>query len=177
VTSARLSDLALVAYRNARRSGKDLGAQAGFVHETLARGFDREGFVTGQMLWVDLDRPGQSHIVNAGHPPPYVHRGRNGPETLELHIDYPFGMPFDNRLRTQELELRSGDRLVLYSDGVVEARPDGGEVFGEERLARELVEVRDFPPREAARRIIGAVRRHRAADLTDDATLLMVDIR
>jgi hypothetical protein len=177
VTSARLSDLALVAYRNARRSGKDLGAQASFVHETLARGFDREGFVTGQMLWVDLGRPGQSLIVNAGHPPPYLHRGHDDPVTLELHINYPFGMPFENRLRTQELELRSGDRLVLYSDGVIEARPDGGEVFGEERLAEEMVAVRDFPPREAARRIISAVRRHRAADLTDDATLLMVDIQ
>jgi serine phosphatase RsbU (regulator of sigma subunit) len=88
----------------------------------------------------------------------------------------PFGVPFDNPVRTQPLELSSGDRLVLYSDGVTEARPDAGEPFGLANLVPALQEVRRAPAREAARRVIRQVRAHRAQELADDATVLVLDI-
>jgi serine phosphatase RsbU (regulator of sigma subunit) len=60
---------------------------------------------------------------------------------------------------------------------VIEARPDDeGEPFGEERLRDQLRRHRDFSPREAARRIVAEVRAHRAGDLLDDATIVMIDV-
>jgi len=64
----------------------------------------------------------------------------------------------------------------LFSDGVVEARPDDGEAYGLGSLFRELEALRDLAPREATRRVTRAVREHRSGDLVDDATILMIDI-
>lgn len=177
LTAARLSALAVAAFRNARRRGDDLEAQASFIHDRLADAFDREGYVTGQLLRIDVDRPDRSLIVNAGHPAPYLQRRDLPMQRLKLDAGLPFGMPFDNDLRAIPLALERGDRLVLVSDGILEARPDGGEVFGEPRLVEALIELRPLPPREAARRVISEVREHRAADLTDDATLVVIDVR
>lgn len=176
LTAARLSALAVSAFRNARRRHDPLEVQARFIHDTVSAVFSQEGYVTAQLLAVDLLEPNRSRIVNAGHPPPYLQRGRSAPERLEVAADHPLGMPFPNRLSARPLDLRAGDRLILYSDGVVEARPDMGDPFGEERMLQELVAYRDLSPREAARRLIGSVRAHRAADLTDDATLVVMDL-
>ncbi len=74
------------------------------------------------------------------------------------------------------LSLQVGDRLVLFSDGVTEARPEGGDAYGMESLMRELETLRDASPREMTRRVTGAVRAYRADDLADDATILAIDI-
>jgi Stage II sporulation protein E (SpoIIE) len=177
LTASRLSALAVAAFRNARRRGDDLEEQAAFVHARLADAFDREGYVTGQLLRIDVERPERSQIVNAGHPLPFLQRQGSPIARLRLEAGLPFGMPFDNDLRALPLPLARGDRLVLVSDGVLEARPEGGELFGEPRLVACLTELRPLPPRETARQVIAAVREHRAADLTDDATMVVVDIR
>ena len=96
---------------------------------------------------------------------------------LDVEGGLPFGMPFDATVRVAPLPLRGGDRLVVFSDGVVEARPDDGEAYGMELLLRALDDVRDASPREATRRITRGVREHRDGDLSDDATILMIDIR
>ena len=174
VGSARLSDLTVAAYRNARRGGRDLADQAQFVNSAVSAMVADLGFVTGQLLLVDLERPGRSRIVNAGHPPPVLQRG-GVTQALELGVDFPFGLPFDNPLEAQPLDLRPGDRLVLYSDGVTETRPDDGSPYGLDRFRRDLEGMVDLPPRETARRVIANIRAHRRGDLLDDVTLVVVD--
>ncbi len=176
LAAARLSALAVTAFRNARRSGQDLEGQAGFIHRNLEEVSGLNGFVTGQLLQIDLEDPGKSWIVNAGHPVPFLQRRDGALRRPELEVDFPFGLPFDGPPAAQHLELGQGDRLTLFSDGVIEARPHEGQPFSEARLARELVERRRMPPRETARTIIGAVREHRAAELQDDASILVVDL-
>jgi hypothetical protein len=175
VNAARVSALGLAAFRNGRRCGLSLADQARLIHQTLVDRFDREGFMTGQLLAVELDDPQRSLIVNAGHPSPLLQRDGDIAQ-VELEIDFPFGMPFENRPTVQPLELRRGDRLVLFSDGVVEARPDGGHLFGNARLVETLQRLKHVPAREASRRLIAEVRAHRAGDLTDDATLIILDL-
>ena len=76
----------------------------------------------------------------------------------------------------QRLPLQGGDRLTLFSDGIIEAQPDGGAMYGLEALAQLLDGTRNVPPREVARLITQAVRDHRAADLQDDATVVILDL-
>jgi stage II sporulation SpoE-like protein len=174
--AARLAELAIGAYRNGRRNGLDLQAQARFIHQSVLDGSRQREFVTGQLAHIDLAEPTRSSIVNAGHPTPLLHRGNGPPKRLPLTVDLPFGMPFPNELTPQPMELEPGDRLVFFSDGVVEARPERGEFFGEERLVAALEEHRPKSPREAAREIISAVMAHRADALLDDATILILDV-
>jgi sigma-B regulation protein RsbU (phosphoserine phosphatase) len=71
-------------------------------------------------------------IANAGHLSPYL----NGRE-LELAGALPLGVMSGVAYETREFCLAPGSRLTFYSDGVVEARNQGGELFGFER-AQEL---------------------------------------
>jgi serine phosphatase RsbU (regulator of sigma subunit) len=176
VNAGRLSNLAVTAYRNARRKREDMAHQARGIHEALRDVVGDLGFVTGQLLAIDLDDAGRSSIVNAGHPPPLLQRAGAAPQRIPLEVDLPFGISLEHDLRVQPLELTPGDRLVLFSDGVVEARPDDGLPFGEDRLREELHRLRTASPREAARRLIAEVRGHRAGDLIDDATIMVVDV-
>jgi serine phosphatase RsbU (regulator of sigma subunit) len=174
VEAARLAALAISAHRNVRRRGDGLHRQALGIHEVLSG--RAQGFVTGQLGAIDLADPSRSAIVNAGHPAPWIQRGSEEPRRVRLGVDLPFGVPFPNTLEPQPLELLPGDRLVMFSDGVTEARPDGGQPFGEDQLARGLHALRSVSPREAARRLIAMVLAHRAADLADDATVLVLDV-
>jgi len=73
--------------------------------------------------------------------------------------------------------LQPGDRLVLYTDGVVEARDSDGEFFAPERLAefvtRQAADAR--PLAETLRRLNLAILEHQQGELQDDATTVMVE--
>jgi hypothetical protein len=176
LTAARLSAFGVATYRNARRRGDDLEGQARAIHEAVRDCFEREGYMTGQLWSIDLLAPENTTVVCAGHPHPILQHRSATPELRPLRGGLPFGVPFDNVVRAEPFPLEPGDRLTMFSDGIIDAMPDDGEEFGLESLRSVLAETRSAPPREAARRIIRAVRLHRAADLVDDATVLIVDI-
>jgi hypothetical protein len=174
--ASRLSALCVSTFRNARRAGRPLEEQAARIHETLRLGFETEGYTTGAILRVDLRSPGDSVVVNAGHEHPFLQRGGAGAVQLPIEAEVPFGMPFDTQRRVQRLPLQAGDRLTLFSDGIIEAQPDGGAMYGLEALAQLLDGARNLPPREVARLITQTVHDHRAADLQDDATVVILDL-
>ena len=74
-------------------------------------------------------------------------------------------------------QLEPGDRLLLYSDGILEARNAHGEFFGEHRLAdfTRRAELAGLPAPETLRRLTAAVLAHQGGQLQDDATLVLVD--
>lgn len=174
--ASRLSALCVSTFRNARRAGRPLEEQAARIHETLRPGFETEGYATGAILHVDLRSPGDSVVVNGGHEHPFLQRADAGAVQLPLEAEVPFGMPFDTERRVQPLPLQAGDRLTLFSDGIIEAQPDGGTMYGLEALAQLLDANRNAPPREVARLVTQTVREHRAADLQDDATVVILDL-
>lgn len=176
LTAARLSSLCVAAFRNARRARRSIEEQAERIHEALLEGFEKEGYTTGMILSVDLRSPQDTILVNAGHEQPFLQRVGNAPKQIDVRPEIPFGMPFATARAAQPLPLLAGDRLTLFSDGIIEAQPDGGEMFGLDALARLLEVTRDRSPREAGRTITQAVREHRAAHLQDDATIVIVDI-
>ncbi len=174
--AARLSAFAVATYRNVRRRGDGIGAQGASIHDALRPGFDREGYMTAVMVEIDLAHPERSSILRAGHHPPILQRLGEPAAVLDADGGLPFGMPFDGSVPVEPLSLQVGDRLVLFSDGVIEARPEGGDAFGLGSLIRELEVLRDVSPREMTRLVTRAVREHRADDLSDDATILAIDI-
>jgi len=81
----------------------------------------------------------------------------------------------DPKLFDVEFELARGDSLVLYTDGVTEARTRDGTRFGVERLVRLAAqcEAARLPAPETLRRLALAVADHQAGPPTDDATLML----
>ena len=173
--AALLAGLAVAALRNARRRPGGLLEQADHANRALHAQFGGERFVTGQVLRLDVPG-GTGAVVNAGHPLPRLVRG-GWVELVELDADLPLGVDPGAIYRVQPLQLEPGDRLVLVSDGVLDAAPEGGAAYGAGRLDGVLRANRDLAPYEVARLVVQEVLAHRAGDLADDLTVVCLDWR
>ncbi|MFD7479935.1 PP2C family protein-serine/threonine phosphatase [Streptomyces sp. NPDC059837] len=166
VDAALIASLLVGALRGARRADVSLTEQARQADLALAA-HGRGAFSTGQLLRVDL-RDGQAHIINAGHPLPLRVRG-SVVEQILLEVDLPFGMPFPHTYTAQSLELLPGDRLVMFTDGMLEHAAHDLD------LTTLLEGTRGDHPREAAFTLTRAVLDANGGSLEDDATLMVLD--
>src|SRR5580704_6006544 len=96
-----------------------------------AHSLDGRRFTTAVLSEYD---PATGHLVyvNAGHNPPILRHGNGALEKLEVG-GWPLGIQKDAAYDTAAVDLRPGDALVFYTDGVVEAFDEKGELFGDER--------------------------------------------
>ena len=83
--------------------------------------------------------------VNAGHNAPILRRANGTLETLDVG-GLPLGIRLDRDYETASLDLRAGDALIFFTDGVVEAFNESGEEFGNERW---LSAIRNLPDWDA----------------------------
>ena len=172
-----LSSVALGALRNARRSGLGMLETVSAMDRGVAAQFGPEKFVTAIVAELDAGT-GVWRWVTCGHPPALLVRQHRVVKMLDEAVGPPLGLPLGDR-ETSEERLEPGDRLLLYSDGVVEARNDAGEFFGTERLvefvSKEALAGRPVP--ETLRRLNLAILAHQAGALQDDATTVLVELR
>ena len=175
LSATLLAGVALAAYRNSRRAGLGLVDTACQVDVVLAAQFGDESFVTGVLAELDLTT-GTLCTLSAAHPAPLL--VRDGKALGELDTDPGVPLGFGDRDDTVvQAALQPGDRILMFSDGVVEARGADGEFFGTDRLVDLLVrqEARRQTPPETLRRLVLAVLEHQQGALQDDATLLMLE--
>ncbi|MET9758893.1 PP2C family protein-serine/threonine phosphatase [Streptomyces sp. NPDC006372] len=167
VDASLMATLLVNASRGARRAGTGLAEQARQTHQALVD-HGRKTFATGQLVRIALDGS-SAQLVNAGHPWPL--RLRDGTvEELRLDVNLPFGVVGQGPHQVQNLDLRPGDRLVLYTDGMQERQ---AETVDLPRLMRETgVEH----PREVVRTMVAAVAdSYGGRPPRDDATVLCLD--
>jgi sigma-B regulation protein RsbU (phosphoserine phosphatase) len=120
-------------------------------------------------------RAGTIAYTNAGHPPPVLLR-EDGSVRRLARGGPVLGIVDDARYETDGLPVRRGDRLVLFTDGVVEATAARGEL-GDARLLAGLRRMRGMSASEAAGAVLGmAVDFAGGGRLADDATVLIVDV-
>ena len=175
--STLLSSVAIAVLRNARRTGLGLSDAVRQVDAVIAAQFGPDRFVTGIVGELDV-ATGWWRWATCGHPPALVVRGGRIVKELDTVVGVPLGLGLlgdDLEVGTERLE--PGDRLLLYTDGVVEARAADGEFFGVQRLA-ELVTREDAARRPAAetlRRLSHAILAHQEGTLQDDATTVLVE--
>jgi hypothetical protein len=174
LNAALTSCLSLAAIRAARIAGAGLADAAAAADSALINQFDDLRYVTGILAELDLAE-GQLRVVNAGHPPPVVLRSGRSVATIEGGRRLPLGLtgPTDDPV---EFSLEPGDLLLLYTDGIIEARDEDGQLFGVERLI-ELAERQTadgHPAPEIARGLSHAVMAYQNGQLHDDATLMVV---
>lgn len=114
--------------------------------------------------------------VRAGHPPPVVVR-ENGFETLDKG-EPPIGLFCDQPFTEYSTRLSKGERLILYSDGVTEAKNPQNELFGNRRLHALIREHGRRPLDSFVGEIESALWAHRQnPQFDDDLSLLVVELK
>ena len=107
--------------------------------------------------------------VSCGHPAPLLH-GRNGVSRLQT-TSQVMGLFGDWKGTIGEVELRPGDTLLVYTDGVTEATDGAGEEFGDGRLLA-MLETQKVPLSVLLQQCVDEVCRFGASDQRDDLTLV-----
>ncbi|WP_371478149.1 PP2C family protein-serine/threonine phosphatase [Kitasatospora sp. NBC_00315] len=177
LNAAVLATIAVGAYRHARRADVGLAELYAFMDTAIDEQFGPDHFVTAQMMRLDI---GTGHLqwVNAGHPAPLLIRDHRVIQALDSPGTLPVGFGGDTpQISTRQL--RRGDRLLFYTDGVVEEHQSGGEQFGEERLIATIERVGPAGGgvREMVRALSHGLMRERGGTTTDDASLFLVEWR
>ncbi|MFC3686813.1 PP2C family protein-serine/threonine phosphatase [Aquipuribacter hungaricus] len=174
-----LAAVALSVLRNSRRSGRGLAETVLAVDSAIAAQFGPDKFLTG--IVGELHVPtGVWRWVTCGHPPALLLREGQVVKRLDSVVGVPIGLGlFDGEPEVGQERLQPGDRLLLHTDGVTEARDQEGNFFGDERLqgflTREAADAR--PVAETLRRLNLAVLRHQHGRLQDDATTVILEWR
>jgi serine phosphatase RsbU (regulator of sigma subunit) len=143
------------------------------LNRSLAGACPSNRFITMFLSVLDPST-GQMTFCNAGHNPPLLLRADGSVE--ELSEGGPvLGLPMKTQYRQGRRELRAGDLVALFSDGVTEAENDAGEEFGTERLGAVLTQCREEPAQAIVDAVNRAVEEWRAgAPAADDVTLVIV---
>jgi hypothetical protein len=174
--ASRMANLATAIFRHGRRQGSGLAAMFMAIDAAIPSSFGSDHFVTGQLATLDLSS-GRLAFVSGGHPKPLLLRGTAMVGELGGDVCPPMGLGMAPTVN--EFQLQPGDRVVFYTDGVVEARSLSGEEFGLERLGDLLARAASAQelPAEMMRRLTHSVLAHESGQLRDDATLLLVGWR
>ena len=187
-----LASVGLASCRSTRRAGGALPDVAARADETIAQQFGESRFVTA--LLCDLDvATGLFSWIPCGHPPPLLIRGNRVIRELSRLPQLPLGLADLDLLTGFGAEsagpgrpppvyterLAPGDRLLLYTDGIIEGQAPDGRSFGMQRLT-------DFflwdgngrrPAPETLRQLNRAITDFQHGRLSDDATIVMVEWR
>lgn len=136
-------------------------------------------YLTACYAYFDLKQMKIYH-ANAGHQPLLIWRKGERQLIQDKIYDRPIGMFPEADYSVNEIELKNHDRIIFYTDGLIEARGEGGEIFGTENFYSLIKEVSDLNAGVFADRILEYVKKwadvKHGETLHDDATLIVVDI-
>lgn len=157
------------AHRQFAASGVDLTQVARSISAYLLPYLDQEEFVTAML--VDASDPASLELVSCGHPPPMLLDAHGDARLPDLPAGLPLGLGRD--YASVRVEWRPGDKLLLYTDGLSEARDAAGDFLMPTALAGTL-RTRDLGG--ALEGTLDAVRRHaKGGHLADDLALVLLE--
>jgi len=173
------ASIAVGGCRNNRRQGAGLVETSEAIDAAIGDQFERTRFATGVLA--DLDtHTGLLSWVDRGHPPPLLIRQGRWITTLECQPAPPMGLGLGIAPVLCQDQLEPGDRLLLYTDGVTEARsPRGERRFGLDRFADFIIraEADGMSAPETLRRLVQTILTYHNGNLHDDAAVLLVEWR
>lgn len=147
------------------------------ANELVCRDSTSGMFVTLFYTVLEPDRKKMKY-VNAGHNPPLLFRKDHAEMIALKGKGIALGVKNSITLEEREMDLRDGDLLVLYTDGITEAINEKGEAFGEQRMVQVIRENSALPAAELIRRIQDAVISFAGTQPQyDDITLLILKLK
>ncbi len=175
LASAVLASLLMGAYRHGRRNGEDLHELARSIDRAVREVSGPATFATALLARFDVPS-GRLSWLSCGHPAPIIVRRGSTLDENKIGPALPLGLGYlaDVTGEIGSVDLEPGDGVLLYTDGVIEARSADGEAFGEERL-RDLLAREHLAggrPQEVVRRLVRSTMSHAGTRLRDDASML-----
>jgi phosphoserine phosphatase RsbU/P len=169
--AVRLASVAMTSFRDAcAQPGLDLPEIARVVDRSITRAASEEDFVTA--VFAELDPGGWLQLVTCGHPPPLLLAADGGLRPLSPRAyAAPLGLHPD--MQPSTFAVHAGDRLLFYTDGLLEARDKAGRYFRPEDCQDAL---RDQDLQAAADGLLDRLAAHAGRRLDDDVALLLVEI-
>ncbi len=111
--------------------------------------------------------------ASAGHPPPLLKCAADGAvRALDAVGSYPLGIDASETFTEAAVQLERGDTLLLYTDGITEARGNAQDLFGSDRLTRMFHDGGNLPA-ELIDRLREAVRTHMHSETAEDDQTLV----
>jgi serine phosphatase RsbU (regulator of sigma subunit)/pSer/pThr/pTyr-binding forkhead associated (FHA) protein len=175
VSSALLASLLQGAFLAVSHSDSALHKRLEHINVFLNERTAGEKYAT--VFYCALERGGRLHYVNAGHCAPLIVRLDGGLESLAA-TGMPVGLIEQAEFEVREIELHSGDKIVIYTDGVTEAQNLQAEFFGRHRLRQVVAERREDSCREMHDAVQSAIAAFtESAPQADDITLVVIEYR
>jgi sigma-B regulation protein RsbU (phosphoserine phosphatase) len=170
VPAALIASMVKLAATSQRSQADDPAALLLGMNSAL-HGNTQSQFVTAAYVYLDAQAK-EFRYSAAGHPPLLLLR--NG-QVTEIEENGLMLGAFDfAAYQTRSHSLQPGDRMLLYTDGILEAANSAGEFFGQENLSKLLRDTSTLGAHKAADQIIGSVQRW-AKSQDDDLTVLVCD--
>jgi serine phosphatase RsbU (regulator of sigma subunit) len=175
--AATMATVAVGAYRHARRADTGLSEIYTIMDRAIAEQFGPDHFVTAQMMRLNITT-GHLQWVNAGHPAPLLIRDHKVVRQLGGPTTLPVGFGGEEP-RVSEQMLQRGDRVLCFTDGLIEEHEAGEEQFGEEQLIHWVnrIEHAEEGVRAVARSLSHRLKEERGGSTSDDATLFLIEWR
>ncbi len=161
--------------RNSVTVQGDIGEMIGRLNNFIQANTTFDKFITFFYAVIDLDKRTLTY-VNAGHNPPYLYHADGTFNRLEVG-GIILGMMANISYQTGAEPLQAGDLLVMFTDGVTEAKNAQDQDFEESRLEEIVGRCRDLPVKVLLDEIVYAVKTFTSgAPQSDDITMMAVKI-
>jgi multisubunit Na+/H+ antiporter MnhG subunit len=164
--AVRLATVVLGAFREAAVTWLDIEQVASACTRAVARESGQEDFVTAMMI--DIHGDGHLTLLSAGHPPAML-ISASGWRSLAADVPSP-PLGIAESFRSTTMTWDPGDRLLIYTDGLIEARDRRGEFFP---LDRHLSALAGGGLDDALDRLTDAVHAHVGGEMRDDLAVLL----
>jgi len=139
----------------------------------------KDQYITAAMAILDVEK-NIAHVTNGGHWPVLIAK-KSGGEIVSREIKgFPFGWVEDVAYKTMEVSLEKGDRLIFYTDGVVEVRNAENEMFFTDNFNQYIGSTLHLSVGEFVNGVMESVALWGDSEqglLDDDATIIAVDIQ
>ena len=177
--AVRMASIVLGAFREATQLYAHLTEVVDRLDAAAARFGGEEDFVTATLL--DLEGlPDGVAMIRCGHPLPVLipRASAAGVEVGAQDATLPLGLRGPAFSRAEDVEtfaFQPGDRLLLFTDGLIEARKPGGPTFGVKGVLSICAVASRWGSQEFLERLVAAASRHAGGNLDDDVALLLVE--
>ncbi len=157
-------------------------------HEFMARAnqalvycLERGSFISASYFVINTDKK-KIRYARAGHCPVlYYHAEQNCIEYFKdkgIALGMVRNKSYSNFIQTYEFEYKPGDIMVLYTDGITEAKNKKNEEFGYDRLATTLLEVKTLPAKQIQSHLVSRLYDFsETRNINDDYTTMIVKFR
>ncbi len=159
--------------RNSVTVHTQMGEMVGRLNNFIQANTTFDKFITFFYAVIDLQR-NELTFCNAGHNPPYLYRADGSMKRLEtggIILGMMANMPYE----TETVPLHSGDLLIMFTDGVTEAKSADDQDFEEYRFEEIVARVAELPVKLMLDEIVYAIKTFtKGAPQSDDITLMAV---